>query len=158
MQLTTDELVALLGWPIGSPVVAGLPQARTRHLPATESIARRGRVIARSNFPGAERPLALSISDSCKHLHVCGPTGTGKTVLLANLVAQDMAAGHGVVVIEGKGGRRRGLGPVLEAAGFRTRRLAGKVGHAKGGPTADANPKPPTRSHRTLTQTSRSTT
>jgi hypothetical protein len=104
MQLTAVELVALLGWPIGSPVIAGLPQARTRHLPATESILRRGRVIAASNFPGAERPLALTPADSCKHLHVCGPTGTGKTVLLANLVAQDVAAGYGVIVIEGKGG------------------------------------------------------
>src|SRR5262249_19191241 len=98
------ELVALLGWPIGSPQIAGLPQARARHLPATESIGRQGRVIAVSNFPGAERPLALSVADSCKHLHVCGPTGTGKTGLLANLAAQDMAAGHGMVVIEGKGG------------------------------------------------------
>lgn len=104
MQLEAAELVALLAWPLGSPLVAGLPQARARHLPATESIPRTGRVIAMSNFPGSERPLALSAGDSCKHLHVCGPTGTGKTVLLANLVAQDMAAGHGVVVIEGKGG------------------------------------------------------
>lgn len=103
-QLTTTELTALLGWPIGSPVVAGLPQARARHLPATESIPRTGRVIVVSNFPGSERPLALTPADSCKHLHVCGPTGTGKTVLLANLAEQDMQAGRGVVVIEGKGG------------------------------------------------------
>jgi hypothetical protein len=104
IQLTATELVALLGWPIGSPLIAGLPQARARHLPATESIARAGRVIAVSNFPGAERPLALTPTDSCKHLHVCGPTGTGKTVLLADLVAQDLKAQHGVVVIDGKGG------------------------------------------------------
>lgn len=103
-QLTASELTALLGWPIGSPLVAGLPQARARHLPATESIPRTGRIIAVSNFPGAERPLALSLADSAKHLHVCGPTGTGKTVLLANLAEQDMRAGRGVVVIEGKGG------------------------------------------------------
>lgn len=104
IQLQAPELVAFLGWPVGSPVVAGLPQARTRHLPATENIPRTGRVIAVSDFPGNERPLALTPTDSVQHLHVCGPTGTGKSVLLANLAAQDMAAGYGVVVIEGKGG------------------------------------------------------
>lgn len=105
-QLTASELAALIGWPIGSPVVAGLPQARARHLPATEAIPRRGRVVAVSNFPGNERPLALSPQDSCKHVHVCGPTGTGKTVLLAGMAEQDMVAGRGVIVIEGKGGEQ----------------------------------------------------
>jgi hypothetical protein len=104
MQLTAEELTGLLAWPIQSPHVAGLPQARTRHLPAGGGIARQGRVLAVSNFPGNERPLALTPTDSVQHLHVCGPTGTGKSVLLANLAAQDMAAGYGVVVIEGKGG------------------------------------------------------
>jgi hypothetical protein len=114
IQLTMSELVALIGWPIGSPLVAGLPQAKSRHLPATESIARTGRVVAVSNFPGSERSLALSVPESAKHLHVCGPTGTGKSVLLANLAEQDMQAGHGVVVIEGKGGDQGLFTRVLE--------------------------------------------
>ena len=58
-QLSASELVGLIAWPIGEPHIAGLPQSRARHLPATEAISRVGRVIAMSNFPGAERPLAL---------------------------------------------------------------------------------------------------
>jgi hypothetical protein len=102
-QLSASELVSLIGWPLGSPHVAGLPQGRTRHLAATESIPRQGRVVGVSNFPGAERPLAITAEDSCKHLHVVGPTGVGKTTLLANLVAQDIVQGHGVVLMESKG-------------------------------------------------------
>jgi hypothetical protein len=34
---------------------------------------------------------------------VVGPTGSGKTVLLTNLIEQDMKAGRGVVLVEGKG-------------------------------------------------------
>ena len=104
LQLTAAELSGLLAWPIGAPFVAGLPQPGPRQLPAPGSIGRVGRVLATSDFPGNERPLALTPTDSVQHLHVCGPTGTGKSVLLANLAAQDMAAGYGVVVIEGKGG------------------------------------------------------
>lgn len=102
-QLSASELVGLIAWPVGGPHVAGLPQGRARHLPATETIPRVGRVVAVSNFPGAQRPLALSPVDSCKHLHVVGPTGVGKTTLLSNLIAQDMEAGHGVILIESKG-------------------------------------------------------
>ncbi|MEC3978145.1 type IV secretory system conjugative DNA transfer family protein [Amycolatopsis sp. H20-H5] len=102
-QLSVSELTGLIAWPIGSPHVAGLPQGRTRQLPATAAIPKAGRVIGRSNFPGAERPLAVSYPDATKHLHVIGPTGTGKTTLLTNMVAQDMQQGYGVIVLESKG-------------------------------------------------------
>lgn len=103
MQLSTTELTALLAWPIGNPFVAGLPQSLARHIPVTESVPREGRVIGRSNFPGAERPIALGYIDACKHMHIIGPTGVGKTVLMANMLKQDIEAGHGVVLIESKG-------------------------------------------------------
>ncbi|MGJ5825996.1 type IV secretory system conjugative DNA transfer family protein [Streptomyces ossamyceticus] len=103
MQLAGSELVGLLAWPIGSPHVAGLPRSRTRQLAATGVVPRTGRVLARSNFPGDERPLALGVVESAQHLQVVGPTGSGKTALLTNLIAQDMNAGRGVVLIESKG-------------------------------------------------------
>jgi Type IV secretion-system coupling protein DNA-binding domain len=103
IHVTASELVPLIAWPIGEPHIAGLPQTRSRHLAPSNAIARHGRIVAASNFPGAERPLAITRVDSCKHLHVVGPTGVGKTTLLANLVAQDMAAGAGIVLMESKG-------------------------------------------------------
>ncbi|MFD5847469.1 type IV secretory system conjugative DNA transfer family protein [Streptomyces chartreusis] len=103
MQLAGSELVALICWPIGSPHVAGLPRSRTRQLAATGAVPRNGRVIAHSNFPGGERPPSLGVVESAQHLQVVGPTGGGKTALLTNLIAQDMNAGRGVILIESKG-------------------------------------------------------
>jgi energy-coupling factor transporter ATP-binding protein EcfA2 len=40
--------------------------------------------------------LALRPVDALRHTHVIGPTGVGKSTLLANLITQDMAAGYGV--------------------------------------------------------------
>ncbi|WP_344669370.1 type IV secretory system conjugative DNA transfer family protein [Catenulispora yoronensis] len=102
-KLSASELMALISWPLGAPYIAGLPRSRTRHLAATGAIPRTGRVIARSNFPGDERLLALDPVESAKHLQVVGPTGSGKTALLSNLITQDMEAGRGVILIEGKG-------------------------------------------------------
>ncbi|MFI1354860.1 type IV secretion system DNA-binding domain-containing protein [Streptomyces sp. NPDC020898] len=108
-QLAATELAGLLAWPLGAPHVAGLPAGRTRQLPPSGSVPRAGRVLAFSNFPGSERPLATSATDGLKHLHVIGPTGVGKTTLLANLAAQDISAGYGVVVIESKGDLHRAV-------------------------------------------------
>jgi hypothetical protein len=102
-RVSLAELVGLLAWPIGNPYVAGLPQGRTRQLVPTGAIPRTGRILARSNFPGLERRLALGVTESAWHLQVVGPTSSGKTALLANLCAQDMNAGRGVILIESKG-------------------------------------------------------
>ncbi|WP_200300811.1 type IV secretory system conjugative DNA transfer family protein [Streptomyces adelaidensis] len=102
-RVSVSELTGLLAWPIGAPHVAGLPRGRTRQLAPVGAVSRAGRVIARSNFPGVQRPLALSPAESLWHLQVVGPTGSGKTALLTNLIAQDMNAGRGVVLIESKG-------------------------------------------------------
>jgi hypothetical protein len=103
IQLSVPEVTALIAWPLGSPHVAGLSRSRSRHLPPASEIARTGLVIARANFPGAERPLALSPVDACKHVHVVGPTGVGKTALAGNLAVQAMGMGGGVIVMERKG-------------------------------------------------------
>lgn len=102
-QLSISEAAALLAWPPSGVVMAGLSYSGSRHLPATEAVPRDGRIIGVSNFPGGERPLAIDYESLLRHVYVLGPTGTGKTTLLANMAAQDMAGGFGVIVMESKG-------------------------------------------------------
>lgn len=97
------ELTALCGWPLGSGSYPGLNRVGARLLRAADDVPHRGRLVAVSNCPGRDRPLALRLRDSLQHLHVIGPTGTGKSTLLLNLITQDIAAGRGVVVVDPKG-------------------------------------------------------
>lgn len=101
--LNAAELAMLLAFPTGTVALPGLRLGGTRLLAPSTDIPAEGRVVARSSFPGAERPLALSVADSLQHLHVIGPTGVGKSTALLNLITQDMAAGRGVVVVDPKG-------------------------------------------------------
>jgi len=103
MVLSSTELAALVAWPIGNPLITGLPPALSRQLPAPEAVPRIGRIIGRSNFPGNERHVAIGFEDARKHVHVLGPSGVGKSTLLANMMKQDMEAGYGVILIENKG-------------------------------------------------------
>lgn len=102
-QVSVLELTALLGWPLGTPHVSGLPRGASRQLPANLSVPRKGILIGTSTFPSDPRPVAMSFNGGMQHAHIIGGTGVGKSTLLANMAEQDMAAGHTVIVLEAKG-------------------------------------------------------
>jgi len=53
---------------------------------------------------GTTVPLSLSSEDRRHHLYVIGKSGTGKSTLLENLIAQDIATGRGFALIDPHGG------------------------------------------------------
>lgn len=103
MALNVTELVGLLGWPLGDRVYRGVERMISRRLPVPAAVTEGGRVIGDGDHPATRRPVAQSVRDTLMHTHVLGPTGTGKSTLLAHLAVQDIEAGRGVVVIEPKG-------------------------------------------------------
>lgn len=50
-----------------------------------------------------EVPVVLESETRARHLYVVGQTGTGKSTLLLNLIAQDLAAGRGCAVLDPHG-------------------------------------------------------
>jgi hypothetical protein len=102
--LNAKELAGLLGFPLSSNHLPGLPRVTARQLPPAIHMPHVGTVLAMSTYPGmTNRPLALSSSDRLRHAWVLGPTGTGKSTLLTNLIVQDMQAGRAVLVLDPKG-------------------------------------------------------
>lgn len=102
-SLNAAELAGVIGWPVGVSQLPALVLGGCRQLPPDADIPSAGCVIGQATFPGSERPVAIRPEDRLLHLSVTGPTGTGKSNLLLNLITQDMQAGRGVVVVDPKG-------------------------------------------------------
>jgi Type IV secretion-system coupling protein DNA-binding domain len=103
LRLNATELATISAWPIGATAEQPVAMTGSRLLAPSAAVMGRGRALGEATFPGRERLVALLPADSLRHLHAVGPTGTGKSTLLLNLITQDMAAGRAVVVIEPKG-------------------------------------------------------
>ena len=105
LAVNVREAAGLVGVPLGQGVgVPGLVLSLSRQLPPGQMPSRGGTTIAVSNYPGrAGQPLVLKPSDRLRHLYVVGPTGVGKSNLLAQMAIGDAARGAGLALIDPKG-------------------------------------------------------
>ena len=102
--LSVPELAAIARLP-ADPSLPGLARAGARAVPPPPAIPLPGpgvRPLGVSDA-GAPRPVGLAVPDARHHLRICGPTGTGKTTLIAGQILADADAGRGVVFIDPKG-------------------------------------------------------
>ncbi len=98
------EFAGLIGWPLGERALPGLELGMSRRVPPSPRHRRTGLVLGESTYPGPPQPLTLSPDDRLRHTLLLGPTGVGKSHLNAAMILQDLQAGHGLVVIDPKGG------------------------------------------------------
>jgi hypothetical protein len=103
LRLTAAEALCLVGWPTGDAALPGMPSIYPRLIaPPADFTPSSERVFATTNAPGPSRPVGISMKDAVRHSHVMGPNGVGKSTVLLNLIAADIAAGRSVVVIDAK--------------------------------------------------------
>jgi hypothetical protein len=102
--LSVPELAAAARLP-ADPSLPGLARAGARAVPPPPAIPLPGpgvRPLGVSDT-GAPRPVGLAVPDARHHLRIVGPTGVGKTTLIAGQILADAGAGRGVVFIDPKG-------------------------------------------------------
>ena len=103
MLLSVDELAQLVHVPDRSVRNQSLVRQskRTRMLP---SIATGHELVIGANVHrGVEQLATLPDDARLAHMHVIGASGTGKSTLLLSLITQDIANGHGVLVLDPHG-------------------------------------------------------
>lgn len=103
MILNSAELVSLVHPPSASVRAEKLAR-ESRKTKAAPPIAQgHALVLGENTHQGRTTLVSVSTEQRLRHMHVVGATGTGKSSLLLNLIAQDIAQGNGVGVIDPHG-------------------------------------------------------
>jgi len=103
MILNGAELVSLVHPPSASVRAERLAR-ESRKTKAAPPIAQGHALVLGENIhQGKTMRVSVSAEQRLRHTHIVGATGTGKSTLLLNLIAQDIAQGNGVGVIDPHG-------------------------------------------------------
>jgi hypothetical protein len=100
----TKELTSLIHFP--ATVLRSSPHlkvAKAGSAPAPLELSREGVLLGINRDRSTETKVFMSPEDRLRHFYVIGQTGTGKTTLLKNMIAQDIANGEGVCMIDPHG-------------------------------------------------------
>ena len=65
--------------------------------------------IGKTNFRGSEISFGMAPDDRRRHMYIIGKTGMGKSVLLENMIMDDIHKGRGVAVIDPHGDLAEGI-------------------------------------------------
>ena len=101
--LVPEELAGLFHIPAGGEGLVTAPvRLAPRLLPSD------GKVLCLSEGEGSV-PVPIAQQDCRQHIYIGGPTGSGKSTLMLNLILDDIEAGRGVGVLDPKGDLVRDL-------------------------------------------------
>jgi hypothetical protein len=87
--------------PVTAPInpATAPPERRLNLVSVDERHGLGGKVIGVANA-GPRTRIGISLNDCRYHVHALGPTGTGKTTLLMNMILADVEAGRGVAAFD----------------------------------------------------------
>ncbi len=103
MILGTDELVSLFHFPTSVTEIPKIKWLKFREVVPPSNLPKDGVLIGKSIFRKDEKPVFISEEDRRRHIYIIGQTGTGKSTLLKNMAASDIATGKGLAIIDPHG-------------------------------------------------------
>lgn len=101
--LSTTELASLFHFPLPTTATPSILWRGAKNSPAPTHLSTEGILLGNNVYRGIARPVHFAPDDRRRHLYLIGQTGTGKTTLFLNMIIQDIAAGHGVAVVDPHG-------------------------------------------------------
>ncbi|MFA6215273.1 MAG: type IV secretion system DNA-binding domain-containing protein [Patescibacteria group bacterium] len=101
--LNTEELASLYHLPTPFLETPNIRWLLAKRLSPPANLPQDGLLLGENFYRGVKNNVYLRPDDRRRHLYTIGMTGTGKSVLMANLAIQDIRAGRGVCVIDPHG-------------------------------------------------------
>jgi len=103
MVLNTEELTSIFHFPTPYLETKKIKSLKSRAAPLPANMPAEGLVIGTNAYRGEEKEVRMGEEDRRRHLYIVGQTGTGKSVSMKNMIAQDIERGAGVCLIDPHG-------------------------------------------------------
>ncbi len=103
--LNLAELATIFHFPAGISITSApqLKYAKTKESAPPLNLPESGLLLGENIYRGEKKKVYIRDEDRRRHFYVIGQTGTGKSVLLKNMIIQDIEAGKGVCFIDPHG-------------------------------------------------------
>ncbi len=101
--LSSEELTSLFHFPNVPLETPKLGVVKAREAPPPVNLPASGILLGYSLFRGETKEARITDDDRRRHFYIIGQTGTGKTVMMAEMIRQDIFAGRGVCFIDPHG-------------------------------------------------------
>lgn len=105
LQLSSREMVLLMGWPLdttGEMPLPGHPPTHPRLIAPPERLMESKSPFGETTAPGVDIQFGISGSDTLQHTWLLGPTSSGKSTAMLALIMDAIRSGRGVLVIDPK--------------------------------------------------------
>ncbi len=105
LPLNISELATVFHFPAEFASVSApqLKYSKTKESAPPLNLPAEGLLLGKNSFRGEERMVYLKDDDRRRHFYIIGQTGTGKSVMLKNMISQDIEQGKGVCFIDPHG-------------------------------------------------------
>jgi hypothetical protein len=103
ISLSSEELTSVYHFPVSSSVLPKVKFANFKMVEPPPNIPVQGVAFGENIFQGQHALLRLTREDRRRHMYIIGQTGTGKSVTMQSMIAQDLASGEGLTVLDPHG-------------------------------------------------------
>ncbi len=101
--LNAEELASVYHFPLPTTETPNIKWLSARRAAVPVNIPSDGLTLGVNLYRGEEKTVRIKTDDRRRHVYIIGKSGTGKSVLLQNMVVQDIKAGKGVGLIDPHG-------------------------------------------------------
>jgi len=101
--LNTEEMASLWHLPLHSTEAPRIKWLSGRRAPPPANLPTSGLLLGHVPYRGLDAKVYMKEADRRRHFYMIGKSGSGKSVLLANMAIQDIQEGRGLCVIDPHG-------------------------------------------------------
>lgn len=103
LQLSSGELAGIFHFPSPTLLTPYIKWLKAKQAPPPINLPAEGIIIGKNIFRSEVKMVPILKDDRRRHFYIVGQTGTGKSVLLQEMIRQDIENGEGIALIDPHG-------------------------------------------------------